>query len=482
MRREIENFITAFLEEIETGNAAIFAGAGLSAPAGFVNWADLIRPLADELQLDVDLESDMVALAQFHVNKNHQNRHALHSRIVNAFSSDHPPTENHRLLARLPITTYWTTNYDKLIETALRTAGKIVDVKSALAQLANTQPRRDATVYKMHGDVERPDEAVATRDDYEKYASQRGAFINALAGDLVSKTFLFLGFSFTDPNLEQVLSRVRVTFQNNQRRHYAFFRDRKKQPNETDAAFEYGRTRQALVLEDLRRFNIIPIIVDDYQEITEVLSEIERRFRSRTIFVSASAADFAPWGEPAVTSFMRLLGDALIGAKFRISTGLGLGVGNALFTGALEAVIKDRQYHLEDRIVMRPFPQFIDDPERRRQVWDRYRQDIISSAGIALFLFGNKKVEDQIVPADGMIREFEIALEQGVVCIPVGATGGAAAAIADRVVAANPALNENLLPALRELQTPRDNLNELIEPILKIAAAARSPRPSRATP
>lgn len=476
MSSDIQGFIATFLAESDAGNAAVFAGAGLSAPAGFVDWANLVRPLAEELHLDVEKESDLVAVAQFHVNANHQNRHALHTAIVNAFSADNPPTRNHRLLARLPITTYWTTNYDRLIETALRNAGKIVDVKWAVPQLANTQPRRDAIVYKMHGDVERPDEAVATRDDYERYVSDRGAFINALAGDLVSKTFLFLGFSFTDPNLEQVLARVRITYKDNQRRHFAIFRNRTRRKGESKAAFEYGKIRQALVLEDLKRFNIRPVLVDEYSEITTILTEIERQYRSRTVFVSSSASDFAPWGEPAVASFMRTLGSALISAKSRIATGMGLGVGNALFTGALEAVYADRQSHLEDRIVMRPFPQYIADEAKRKEIWETYRQEIISSAGIALFLFGNKKADESTVIADGMIREFEIARQHGLTCLPVGATGYAAAELADRLIGSGADGDAMLLAALKELRDPRENLNELIDPILKFAAATRKAR------
>ncbi len=52
--RDIELFIKDFLKEILEDNAAIFAGAGLSASAGFVNWRELLRPIADELRLDVD--------------------------------------------------------------------------------------------------------------------------------------------------------------------------------------------------------------------------------------------------------------------------------------------------------------------------------------------------------------------------------------------------------------------------------------------
>ena len=76
----------------------------------------------------------------------------------------------------------------------------------------------------MHGDVSQPDKAVVTRDDYEHYSRDRQLFSTALQGDLVSKTFLFAGFSFTDPNLDHVMSRVRVFLGQNVRTHYCLMR------------------------------------------------------------------------------------------------------------------------------------------------------------------------------------------------------------------------------------------------------------------
>ncbi len=70
---------------------------------------------------------------------------------------------------------------------------------------------RDAVVYKMHGDVSQVHKAVITRDDYEKYELTHSLFTTALQGDSVSKTFLFIGFSFNDPNLNYILSRIRIS-------------------------------------------------------------------------------------------------------------------------------------------------------------------------------------------------------------------------------------------------------------------------------
>jgi hypothetical protein len=99
MKPAVRSFITEYLGELVEGNAALFAGAGLSAAAGYVEWRELIRPLSVELELDIELEVDLVAVAQFHVNASGYNRHKLHKAVIEALSSDNPPTENHRLLA-----------------------------------------------------------------------------------------------------------------------------------------------------------------------------------------------------------------------------------------------------------------------------------------------------------------------------------------------------------------------------------------------
>jgi|TARA_R100000049_G_C1955986_1_gene110924 hypothetical protein len=323
----------------------------------------------------------------------------------------------------------------------------------------------------MHGDVEHPANAILTKDDYEKYFKTHGAYITALSGDLVSKTFVFIGFSFSDPNLDYILSRVRVTFEKNQRRHFAFFKNRSRQADESDEDFRLALTRQRLMIEDLKRFNIHAILVDEYEEITEALREVARRFRMRTIFVSASASEFSPWGEDAVTGFMRKLGSLLVENSLRISTGLGLGVGNALFTGALEEVYRNLDRQVDDHLLVRPFPQFVEDKDERERLWKTYRNDFIPSAGMAIFLFGNKIFEGRVVEANGMVSEFEIAAQNGLVLLPVGATGSTAGTLAKRILedpTSYPSVPSELLPLIEKLNDPVTSLDELLQPIVDL--------------
>lgn len=471
MNREIKHFVDSFLKEVEEENAAIFAGAGLSVPAGYVNWKDLLRPLADELDLDIDKEHDLISLAQYHCNKQSGNRHSLNQKLLDEFSAENSPTENHRILARLPISTYWTTNYDQLIETALKDAGKRPDIKYTVPQLATTKPKRDAIIYKMHGDIDHPDQAVITKDDYEKYASERGAFINALSGDLVSKTFLFLGFSFTDPNLDYILSRVRITFQKNQRRHYCVFKKRIKQPDESEKDFLHEKTRQNLAIEDLKRFNIKTLLVNDYPEITDILRHIEKRYRRRTIFISGSAHEYGEWSRESTEEFLYTLSKALIEQKFKIATGVGLGVGNSIITGAIEGIYRSKNGHIEDDLIMRPFPLAVSDDNERAKIWKEYRRDIISRAGIAIFILGNKLSADKVIPADGMKQEFEIARELGLTVVPVGASEYISRELWEQVEGDfdnfYPGASKELKNAFSDLGEKTDNPMNLVSRILE---------------
>ena len=124
-----------YIKALNNGDAAVFAGAGLSASSGCVNWKQLLGEIAEELQLDIEKESDLVAIAQYYYNKNGSNRTRLNDIIKDAFQTGKNPNVNHNILARLPVSTYWTTNYDRLIEKALLEQGKTPDIKKDNRQL-----------------------------------------------------------------------------------------------------------------------------------------------------------------------------------------------------------------------------------------------------------------------------------------------------------------------------------------------------------
>jgi len=448
----LETFYGHFEKALEEGYAALFAGADLSRPSGFVNRKELLRDIANELGLDVDRESD-----------------------IEEFTKDAKLTENHRLITGLPIKTVWTTNYDQLLEQAYRETRKRPDVKIKQDDLAVTIPKRDVTIYKMHGDFSQPQNAVLTKEDYETYNEHRALFSEKLKGDLIEKTFLFLGFSFTDPNIDYILGRIRALLGQNQREHYCIMRRPQipKEEGRAKAQFKYEKTKLDLRIADLKRYGIRALLVDDYAEVTAILKELSHRSHRKDIFVSGSASDFSPMGRERVEKLAREIGQEIIRKGHNLVSGIGLGIGGVVILGAMEELYTDDKSEFGDRTTLRPFPQGPPRGMTRETFWTRYREDMIANAGFAVFLCGNKvdPSTGKTVIASGVMKEFEITKRLNRYPIPVGATGHAARRIWEEV---NGSLdrffpNGGVKGHFQTLRDTKSSNEEIVEAIFAIA-------------
>ena len=472
MAVSLTEFKREYTKAVSEGYAAIFAGAGLSRSSGYANWKELLRTIAKDIGLDIDKETDLVAVAQYYKNEKGSRRDGINQKIINEFTKNAQQNINIEILTRLPISVYWTTNYDELIEDNLKLNNRKPDIKTNQDSLANNFYDRDAVVYKMHGDVRNPSDAVITKDDYETYNQKRALFTTALQGDLISKTFLFIGFSFEDPNLEYILSRIKVLLGENTRTHYCFLKKIVSDDYGNDDEFKYAMIRQDLKVKDLSRYGIEAVLLDDYCQITDILMEIENNCRLSNVFISGSAAVYGDnWSEKAAISFMHNLSKRLVGENYRVISGFGLGVGSVVINGALEEIMLSKYKHVDEHLCLRPFPQIQSGAKSLKELWEEYRQEMIEHSGIAVFIFGNKETEEGVVLANGMIREFEIAKEKQKYIIPIGSTGFVAKQIFDEVEAA---IGDYpyLLKHLEVLKTETDE-NKLISAVLDIISDIR---------
>lgn len=476
---KIEIFIKDFVRDLNEGTASIFAGAGMSVPAGYVNWSELMAEIAQDLGLDIENEKDLVSLAQFHVNEN-QTRSKLNRKILEEFTEDAKETDNHRIIARLPLSSIWTTNYDQLLERTFQKENKVVDVKYRNNQLLTTKPKRDVVIFKMHGDVNHPDEAILTKEQYEQYHSTHEPFINALAGELTTKTFLFIGFSFTDPNLDYVLSRLNFRFSKHKRQHYCIVKRHKLGDNQNpdQATLDYNTRRQNLTINDLKRYGIKSLLIEEYSDITSILKEIEYRYKKKTIFISGSAEIYEPYAKNDAIGFIHNLAKIIIQNDYRIVNGFGWGIGSSIINGALETIYSNPKKYSESQLILKPFPQFETGGKPLKVLWEDYRQKMITQCGISFFVFGNKKNEqNEIVDAGGVLREFEISKDNGNICIPIGMTGYATSSIY-KIIANEPEkyfnnpelfmpLIEKLADSSTKLETALEEVNNFLKQLKK---------------
>lgn len=435
-----KSFIEQYSKAINEGYAAVFAGAGLSVASGYVDWKTLVTPLAEELNLNIEEENDLTKVAQYYRNE-FKSRGDINQTIMEAFSKEKEPNENIDILTRLPIYTYWTTNYDKLLEEGFKNNNRKVDVKCRETRLSTQKYDRDAILYKMHGDVDDPAEAVLTKQDYEIYNQRNPLFTSILQGDLISKTFLFIGFSFEDPNLTNVLAATRNILDENISNNY-WLEKRVTKPSDIEESteakvrYEVDRTKQELKIHELQRYGIQTVYIDSYEEITEILKELEFLNLKRKIFISGSVTFYDKiWTKEKVNALCYSLAKELVKNNYQICSGFGYGVGSSVINGALEVIYSEKYKHVDDYLNLRPFPQNNSSVNQGNDVRQKmYRSEMVNGVGVVIFMFGNREGKDKKEElSEGLIEEFRIAKEQGKKIIPIGSTGGATKKIFEEV-------------------------------------------------
>lgn len=429
---EIQKFIEDYSKSLINGNAAIFAGAGLSIPSGAMGWSELLKDVAKHLGLSNDKYVDLITLAQYYVNQE-DSRTELSELIMESFSprAGLKINETQKILSKLPIDTIWTTNYDKLIEDAFELEYKNVLVKKSPEDfsVSSSRYKTDVVLYKMHGDKDTPEKAIITKEDYETYNDTHLVYTTALKGDLVEKKFLFIGFSFEDPNLEYILARIRSLIGQNKPKHYFFIEKVIRKENESLESLELRQTKQKLKIKDLKRYRIYAVEIDSYNEdIPNILQKIKLKVNMDNVFISGASIEENEknYSNLVNTIVPRIIEDS----SNKIISGYGLGIGSLIINNVLDGIMKNRWLKFDDSLKLYPFPQ----GEYSANNWTIYREKMIADAGIAIFIFGTKIDGDGIeIVSDGMLEEFKIAHALGCKIVPVGCSGGASKKIYEEI-------------------------------------------------
>jgi hypothetical protein len=175
-------------------------------------------------------------------------------------------------------------------------------------------------------------------------------------------------------------------------------------------------------------------MLDNYDEIPTILGKIERKLNVRNVFISGSVADdkYGDWSQDSAVKLIQELTAKLILNECKIFSGFGLGVGSFVINSAVQIINKEKYRHYDDYIEINPFPFQLTGDERQK-FNEAYRNRILSSCGIAIFIFGNKMKDEKLVVADGVLEEFRIATEKGLCVIPIGSTGYAALELSKKI-------------------------------------------------
>lgn len=370
---------------------------------------------------------DVPVWAQYVENRQPDGPAVLLEEIVSRIGGVVPrPLENHLLLARLPIDDVWSTNYDPLIESA----NPALEVISQDVELAERR-RGSRRLYKMHGSIpygaDVPvggrDQLIITRDDYSRYDATHPRLWRLLQAQFLTSSFLFLGFSLTDPNFDAVFTLVRLAITDRVMPHYALL----KRADDDAGQFDDKRA-------DLASIGVNVVEIAEYDDVPPLLRRVVARTLPLRVFVAGShrGLDDAAWsgGEypttagPADTdSLAEKLGVTLAEA----------GVPGVVAAGEVGATA--------GYAYLRSWPE--NEPERFRLLRRQSEQEVTAPrlrlgeirftgedpSGLRDKAFAAVRCVVVIGGGQGTLDEVERARQQGMSVIPLGASGGAAAQI-----------------------------------------------------
>lgn len=402
----LDQFLRQFAKQALDERISLFLGAGGSREAGYPNWAELFLPIADDLGTPITEATDYYRLAQYYSNTFGQAE--LRKRInerINRTSMESPLLNE---LIKIGFTNIWTTNFDNAIEYSYQKNGVLTNKVFKDADFSNIDINKRINVFKMNGDVTNLEGIVATQSDYEQYVDTHRIMLMFFKRELLSSTFLFIGYSFTDHLVLGCLSEITRYLGGTSNYHYTILKNRRDDPY-----FKH-------FVEDLeQRYHVRVLLVEDYGEITNVLKKLNARIQNRRVFISGAFRSYDTRIEEFSHDLAQSLSKHLLKSDYRIVNGIGRHFGTHLIGYANEYLAKQGIKDIERYLIIKPF---VRNNETAAFEKKAMRKKVIGQCGAAIFIFGDPPYNAPLTES-GVWEEYQIACEQHKVVIPIAYPG-----------------------------------------------------------
>lgn len=136
-----------------------------------------------------------------------------------------------------------------------------------------------AEIFKIHGCSTNPNSLVLTKEDYDKYEEKNAYLASKLLTIFVDHPIIFLGYSLNDPNIQNILSKV----------FNCLDEEKIKTISERLIFVEWDRNDEGDYYEITphaiasHRVSLRTIRTNDFRNIYEPLSKIERRYPAKVL-------------------------------------------------------------------------------------------------------------------------------------------------------------------------------------------------------
>jgi hypothetical protein len=194
------------------GKLIPFIGAGLSTRFNVPSWSQLVDIIAEELGWDPEvfrLNGNFLQLAEYFVAEK-GNIGPLRSRMDKLFypkDADILASRAHMALVEMRPPLIYTTNFDDIIERAFKLKGVPYHVIAGIRDIAGARPG-STHIVKFHGTFADDKSLVLTESSYFERLEFESALDIRLRSDILAKTLLFVGYSFSDINIRYMLYKL----------------------------------------------------------------------------------------------------------------------------------------------------------------------------------------------------------------------------------------------------------------------------------
>lgn len=405
--------INEIVSKLRNNQIAIFCGAGAVNDFTKITWKELFD---NSLDLDNVEVSDYYKLASYY--ELVRDRPTLVQSITSKFSKN-PDDKNYskhiKNILNLPITEFWTTNYDNIIETMIENKiGIKPSVIFNIKNLSKYKENKRYKVYKLNGSIEDSESLVITEEDYNDYYHDQKLLFEHLKKELILKSFIFIGYSFADKLVLDCLTEIRQVFEKSSTIHYRISVKDNEKKNFQKIESEYFD----------KFYNIKTIYVDSFEEIDDLLEHIYDLYKSKNVFISGSFRNFTSEQEDRANNLCKVLVKKLIENGYNIYTGDGKRLGSYIISNATIELSEKSAMYMQERLKIMPYIDHTfkrknaDDPERIAKI-----SRMIEDCSATIFLYGQSNNDE---PSLGVMEEYKQSNLQNLKLIPVASTGYAA--------------------------------------------------------
>jgi len=211
MSYSAEEQLKEISQKVKYGKVALFVGAGATVSAGGPSSKDLVEALKREFPKANQELTDLLELCQDILDTAPYDRNDLENFIKQKLITLQPSKE-HKIMTNFDWKAIFTTNYDDLIEYSFRQAGKICYPIFSENFQYSPSDRSRIYLFKLMGSVsnlaEKEGTMVLSRADYNRAITKRRQYFESLIDFLKNGTMLFIGYSFSDRLVLDVLDEL----------------------------------------------------------------------------------------------------------------------------------------------------------------------------------------------------------------------------------------------------------------------------------